>query len=298
MLRSGKETSVVRTYGKKAVDGTVESTEAAEEPNELLTVSMPLGLFKRAITQRGLSVEKFVEDFNINLLAVNFAWSDVPLLSVSAKIFSKNVVAVVDSGSSGVVISRGCVSRLGLKQDDLVEMNIASLNGVENKSRSVFFDVPIEVGNSLVSLPALVADGLFLDVLLGANWLKAFGARLDVGWLELVVDSEKLKLKKLPDPSKDFVGSGFCMYASEMVKISTGATVKCGVVHVPVPKNELCFVNAKVGLGFTFDLFEESNKDGIINSLSIANKSDMLIAIHPRTTSQIFVSRENCQNSW
>ena len=82
VLRSGKETSVVRTYGKKAVDGTVESTEAAEEPNELLTVSMPLGLFKRAITQRGLSVEKFDKDFNINLLAVDFLWSDVPLLRV------------------------------------------------------------------------------------------------------------------------------------------------------------------------------------------------------------------------
>ena len=127
MLRSGKETSVVQTYGKKAVDGTVESTEAAEEPNKLLTVSMPLGLFKWAITQCGLSFEKFVKDFNINLLAVNFLWSDVPLLSVSAKTFLKNVVAVVDSGSSGVVISCGCVSRLRLKPDDLVEMNIASL---------------------------------------------------------------------------------------------------------------------------------------------------------------------------
>ena len=166
VLRSGKETSVVWTYGKKAVDGTVESTEAAEEPNELLTVSMPLGLFKRAITQRGLSVEKFVEDFNINRLAVNFAWSDVPLLSVSAKIFLKNVVAVVNLGSSGVVVSCNCVSCLGLKPDDQVEMNIASTNGVEKKSRSVFFDVPIEVGSSLVSLPALVADGLFVDVIL------------------------------------------------------------------------------------------------------------------------------------
>ena len=87
VLRSGKKTSVVWTYGKKAVDGTVESNEAAEEPNKLLTVSMPLDLFKQAITQRGLSVKRFVEDFNINLLAVNFLWSDVLLLSVSAKIF-------------------------------------------------------------------------------------------------------------------------------------------------------------------------------------------------------------------
>ena len=88
----------------------------------------------------------------------------------------------------------------------------------------------------MVSLPALVADGLFVDVLLGANWLKAVGARLDVSCLKLVVNLEKLKLKKLPDPSKDFVGSGFCMYASEMVEISPGATVKCGVVHVLSPR--------------------------------------------------------------
>ena len=72
VLRSGKETSVVWMYGKKAVDGTVESTEAAEELTKLLKVSMPLGLFKRAITQRGLSVKKFVKDFNIDLLEVNF----------------------------------------------------------------------------------------------------------------------------------------------------------------------------------------------------------------------------------
>ena len=48
--------SVVWTYGKKAVDGTVESTEAAEELTKALTVSMALGLFKWAIAQHGLSV--------------------------------------------------------------------------------------------------------------------------------------------------------------------------------------------------------------------------------------------------
>ena len=82
------------------------------------------------------------------------------LLSVPANIFSKNVVAVVNSGSSGVVVSHSCVSCLSIKPDDQVKMNNASLIGVEKKSRDVFFDLPIEVGNSLVSLPALVADGL------------------------------------------------------------------------------------------------------------------------------------------
>ena len=66
VLRSGKETQVTKTYGKKVVDGANNSIEATEEPTKLLTVSMPLAMFKRAITQCGLSVSKFVKDFNIN----------------------------------------------------------------------------------------------------------------------------------------------------------------------------------------------------------------------------------------
>ena len=64
-------------------------------------------------------------------------------------------------------------------------MDIASLGGLEKKVREVSYDVPIEVGKLLVTLPALAAEGLFVDVLLGANWLKAIGACLDITWLEI-----------------------------------------------------------------------------------------------------------------
>ena len=69
------------------------------------------------------------------------------------------------------------------------------------------------------------------------------------------------------------------MYASEMVEISPGATVLCGVVHVPVAPDELCFVNAKAELGLLFNVFEQSNKDGVINSLSIAKKSKLPVTV-------------------
>ena len=65
-----------------------------------------------------------------------------------AKIFSKNVVAVVDLGSSSVVVSYGCVSCLCLKPDNKVKMSIEFLNKEEIKSRDVFFDIPIEDGTS------------------------------------------------------------------------------------------------------------------------------------------------------
>ena len=98
-------------------------TETAEEPTKLLTLSMLLDVFKWAITQNVLPVSKFVKNFNINLLAINFLWSYVPLLLVPAKKNSKNVVAVVDSGSSGVVVSCGCVAHLQLEPDNQVKKN-------------------------------------------------------------------------------------------------------------------------------------------------------------------------------
>ena len=47
------------------------------------------------------------------------------------------------------------------------------------------------------------------------------------------------------------------MYTREMVEISPGATVMCGVVHVPVARDELFFVNAKDGLGLLLNVFEQ-----------------------------------------
>ena len=116
-----------------------------------------LEVFKRAITKHGFSTEQFIESYNINFLAKNFLWSDVALFSTPAKIFSKNVRAVIDSGSSGVVVSCGCVAHLEVQPDDQIEMNIASLGNLVKKVRVVFYNVSIEVGKSLVTLPALVA---------------------------------------------------------------------------------------------------------------------------------------------
>ena len=72
------------------------------------------------------------------------------------------------------------------------------------------------------------------------------------------------------------------MYAFEMVEISPGATVQCGMVYVPVARDEICFVNAKAGLGLLYNFFEQSNQYGVINSLSIVNKTEFHITIQHR----------------
>ena len=91
--------------------------------------------------------------------------------------------------------------------------------------------------------------------------------------------------------------SGFKMYTSEMVEVSPGATVLCGIVHVLVVYDELCFVNAKAGLGLLFDVYEHFNQDGVINSLTIVNKTEFANYYPTQPTSWIFASFGNCQYS-
>ena len=50
----------------------------------------------------------------------------------------------------------------------------------------VFFDKTIEVRNSLVSLPMLVALCLFVYIFQGASWMKVISACLDICQLVLV----------------------------------------------------------------------------------------------------------------
>ena len=69
VLCSGRETEVTQTYSKKAAESANKGVEAAEEPTRSLTVSMPLGEFKQAITQRGFPVNRFVQEFNIKMLS-------------------------------------------------------------------------------------------------------------------------------------------------------------------------------------------------------------------------------------
>ena len=194
-----------------------------------------------------------------------------------AKIFSKIAMAVIDSGSSGVAVSCGCVAQLGIQPDDQVEINIALLSGLEKHLREVLYDVTIEVGKLLVKLPAFVAEGLFVDFLLGANWLKAIGACLNITRLEIKVMDEKLKLKKMPDPSEDFVGSGHKIYASECVVVAPIGVAQVGVIHCLVEKQELCYVNSAAKVKKDAFTLNKVNKTEVKEDAPIKTEKKKLI---------------------
>ena len=58
---------------------------------------------------------------HLAMVLQKFVWMKFLAVAVPAKVNGKPVVAIVDTGSAGVVISESCFERLGLKGENEVE---------------------------------------------------------------------------------------------------------------------------------------------------------------------------------
>ena len=75
-----------------------------------LYITLLIKQFKDLVKAQGFDKKSFVEAFNLSLLVSNFSWSNKLVLTVKAFIGQQPVTAIVDTGSTGVVVSQGCVS--------------------------------------------------------------------------------------------------------------------------------------------------------------------------------------------
>ena len=64
-----------------------------------------------------------------------FKWSQQTAIAMKALINKQKVVAMIDTGSSGVVISESCFRRLGLMQDGEAELTITSATRYQPKTQ-------------------------------------------------------------------------------------------------------------------------------------------------------------------
>ena len=86
----------------------------------------------------------------------------------------QKVFAIINTGSSGMVISESCFRRLGLMQDGEVDLKITFATDANQKYRKFNKEVEIEVGKSKAAVPAIVLEGLhfnsFLYYIVESHW--------------------------------------------------------------------------------------------------------------------------------
>lgn len=85
---------------------------------------------------------------------------------MKAKLNEQDKAAIIDTGSSGVVVSETCFRRLNLSQDCKVEFIIKSDTETSKRTKKVLKDIKIRVGESNVVVLIIVLEGLHFDVLL------------------------------------------------------------------------------------------------------------------------------------
>ena len=74
-----------------------------------------------------------------SMLLQEFKWSKFSAVAVPAKLNGQMVVAIVNTGSARVVISKSCFDWLGLVDDNEVEFTITLAMYTNKKVRKVMF---------------------------------------------------------------------------------------------------------------------------------------------------------------
>ena len=226
------------------------------------------------ISVSGMNGIREVGEQYIAMIVKDFKWSQQTAIAMKALLNKQKVVAIIDTGSSGVVISESCFRRLGLIQDGEVEFTITSATDTNRKHRKIIKEVEIEVGKSRATVPAIILEGLHFDVLLGMNWLKAAGAIIDVVNGTIRIAEEKVPYKAWPEPALFVMEDGTKVYSKEFAVIGKGKSKPITVCHKKIGKNEAMFLQYTEKGNIHGDFLAETNEEGFIEKIEVEGRSN------------------------
>ena len=194
-------------------------------------IALPSNQFKQLAENKNFNRKAFAKSFNLACKIEEFKWSDKNIPTVPAKVSNKTVSAIVDTGSTVIVISRRCFDRLGLVKDAEVLLTLSSVTNTVMAPQKVFYNVKIQVGRSVTRLPAIVAEGLQFDLLLGVNWIAVAKAQIDINQKMLAVNGEIIQMKTLQDPVSNLCQGITKVYSQEKVTLGGGKAGTFPVYH-------------------------------------------------------------------
>src|SRR6059058_5968240 len=93
---------------------------------------------------------------------------------------------ILDSGSSGSVISKQFLEKVGRKVDQPSYVNMIGINGEKRKALGEIKSLPIIIQQQLLPINAIVSEATGYDVLVGNDWLTKYQAKLD--WKKQVLN--------------------------------------------------------------------------------------------------------------
>ena len=96
-----------------------------------------------------------------------------------AQVDRATIQLILDSGSSGSVISKQFLEKVGRKVDQPSHINIIKINGEKRKALGEIKSLPIVVQKQLLPVNIIVSEATGYDVLVENDWLTKYQAKLD-----------------------------------------------------------------------------------------------------------------------
>src|SRR5947209_18413905 len=96
-----------------------------------------------------------------------------------AQVDGAMVQLILDSGSSGSVISKQFLEKVGRKVDQPSHVNMIGINGEKRKVLGEIKSLPITIQQQLLPVNVVVSEATSYDVLVENDWLTKYQAKLD-----------------------------------------------------------------------------------------------------------------------
>ena len=96
-----------------------------------------------------------------------------------AQVDGAMVQLILDSGSSGSVISKQFLEKVGRKVDQPSHVNMIGINGEKRKALGEIKSLPITIQQQLLPVNVVVSEATGYDILVGNDWLTKYQAKLD-----------------------------------------------------------------------------------------------------------------------
>ena len=100
-------------------------------------------------------------------------------MTVKVLLRDNKVVAIVDTGSSGIVVLETYVQRLNLIPDNEVKFSITLATNSTKKNCKLFYDLKIFISNVSIFYLLFIFKKLQFDLLLDVNWIKSIKALIN-----------------------------------------------------------------------------------------------------------------------
>ena len=123
-----------------------------------------------------------------------------------------------------------------------MKFTITSATNTNQKNRKIIKEFKIAIGKSKAVVPFIVLEGLYFDIQLGMNWLKATWAIIDVANGTIRVAKEKISYKAWLEPALFALKEATKTYCKELCVIPKGEQKLIEVYHGVLEKNKVVFL--------------------------------------------------------